>query len=225
MNTTGNLKILLTAVIFLQFGFPITTYGRPWIGVYILSHVAMVLFGTLTVRSERQPLPPVMVLAVAVLAFGAWFSLDPASRAATMGINVATGLFMLNLIVFLLRFIFEEDRASGPSLVLAAVCVYLLLGGVFKSVFVATELLQPGSFVDSILPGEPVAWQQLLYYSYVTLANLGYGDVLPVTLWARSFASLEAVIGPLFLATIVVRLVGAYAAMPWKLRDRQGGAQ
>jgi len=55
-------------------------------------------------------------------------------------------------------------------------------------------------------------WQTLVYYSYATLTTLGYGDILPATFWARSAASFEAVVGVLYTAVIVARLVGLYAA-------------
>ena len=62
------------------------------------------------------------------------------------------------------------------------------------------------------VPGEIFPWQNFVYYSYATLTTLGYGDVLPVTLWARSFASVEAIIGVLYITIIMARLVGLYAA-------------
>jgi voltage-gated potassium channel Kch len=45
------------------------------------------------------------------------------------------------------------------------------------------------------------------YFSYVTLTTLGYGDVLPTGLFARSMATLEAILGPLYLAILIARLV------------------
>ena len=50
----------------------------------------------------------------------------------------------------------------------------------------------------------------MLYYSYVTLTTLGYGDVLPLTLTARIWSAAEAVTGVLYLAVLVARLVGMY---------------
>ena len=63
------------------------------------------------------------------------------------------------------------------------------------------------AYEDSVVP-----WQVIVYYSYATLSTLGYGDVLPVTAWARSAATFEAVVGVLYTAVIVARLVGLYAA-------------
>ncbi|MCZ6631886.1 MAG: ion channel [bacterium] len=48
-------------------------------------------------------------------------------------------------------------------------------------------------------------------YSYATLTTLGYGDITPTTLWAGSFAGLEAIVGVLYIAILMARLVGLYA--------------
>lgn len=211
MNLTRNLGVLILAVLLVQFGSPITLYGRPFVAVYILMEVGMVVFGVSTVRSEGQPIAPMLGLGALVLAGGAWFLVAPGSNPATLAVNLAVGAFMLALVGYLLVFIFRREGATQLDLILAAVAVYLLLGGIFKSAFVAIELLDPGSFINAEQPGRPLAWQDLLYYSYVTLSTLGYGEIVPVTGWARSMATLEAITGPLVLATIIARLVGSYA--------------
>jgi hypothetical protein len=50
----------------------------------------------------------------------------------------------------------------------------------------------------------------LIYFSYVTLATLGYGDITPISAYARSSAILEAVAGPMYIAVLIARLVGLY---------------
>ena len=50
------------------------------------------------------------------------------------------------------------------------------------------------------------------YYSFITLTTLGYGDVTPVARWAVSLSALEAVVGQLYLAVLVARLVGIHTA-------------
>lgn len=111
MKTSWNLRVFLIAVVLVQFGFPITLYGRLWTSVYILMQVAMVVFGVLTVRSEGERVAPVFVPGVVALAFGGWFSLDPDSSARTLGVNLAVGLFMLALVLYLLRFIASRVTA------------------------------------------------------------------------------------------------------------------
>ncbi|MCA9905846.1 MAG: two pore domain potassium channel family protein, partial [Anaerolineae bacterium] len=69
------------------------------------------------------------------------------------------------------------------------------------------------AFRDSLIAEtDALPWQHIAYYSAVTLTTMGYGDVLPVTAWARSLASLEAIIGVLYLTVVVARLVGLYAS-------------
>ena len=99
----------------------------------------------------------------------------------------------------------------------AAVCGYLLLGLGWALVFSTLEHVSPGSFGDplgtgaqnhAVLAGMP----HLIYFSFTTLTTLGYGDVVPTSTLARSLSTLEAVLGQLYLALLVARLVGVRAA-------------
>jgi hypothetical protein len=73
--------------------------------------------------------------------------------------------------------------------------------------FYFLELTHEGSF--SISKGILNDLGPFLYFSFVTLASLGYGDIVPLTGPARSAAILEAVMGQLYLAITIARLVGA----------------
>ncbi|MEM7253433.1 MAG: potassium channel family protein [Pseudomonadota bacterium] len=92
------------------------------------------------------------------------------------------------------------DRLQG------ALSVYLLIGVTFSLLYELLEILVPGSI--SVPGGNPTG-AELLYYSFVTLTTLGYGDVLPATPQAQSLAILESVIGVLYVAVLVSWLVGA----------------
>ena len=71
------------------------------------------------------------------------------------------------------------------------------------------EALAPGSFGFTD-PSFEAAWNQLLYFSLVTLTTLGYGDITPVGAVARIWSALEAVTGTLYLAVLIARLVSLY---------------
>ena len=73
------------------------------------------------------------------------------------------------------------------------------------------DVLIPGSFRDGTFPDAPVQWQQIIYFSYTTLTSSGYGDILPVSWWARSLANLEMIAGVLFITIIMSRLVALYS--------------
>ena len=92
----------------------------------------------------------------------------------------------------------------------AALSAYLLAGLVFGVVYWTYERVWPGSFNTPAGQGELSQWR-LMYFSFVTLASLGYGDITPATDAARGMAVLEVVSGQMYLAVLVARLVSLYA--------------
>lgn len=98
----------------------------------------------------------------------------------------------------------REGRVDAER-ICAALCVYLLTGSALGGLFAALEATAPGSF-----RGAPTfALGDAVYFSFVTLATLGYGDIAASA--ARALAVLEAVIGQLYLAVLIARLVSLYA--------------
>jgi hypothetical protein len=89
----------------------------------------------------------------------------------------------------------------------AALDAYLLAGLTFGVACWLLEISQPGSFRGV----EPYDLSSLIYFSFVTIATLGYGDIVPVSDAARALAVLEAVGGQMYLAVLVARLVSLYA--------------
>jgi len=120
-------------------------------------------------------------------------------------------VFQLLLLHVLFRYVFGA-RSVTLVTIIAAATIYLLLGALFVPLYGLIDWFLPGSFVDGAAPGTAITWQQLIYYSYVTLTSTGYGDILPVTLWARSAATLEAISGVLYITIIMSRLVGIYSS-------------
>ena len=99
--------------------------------------------------------------------------------------------------------------------VYAALSSYMLAGVFMGVLYAAVETVWPGSMVDAsaATPGEfPV--ESGIYFSFVTLATLGYGDVLPRTPLTRGLAVVEAVAGQLYIAVTIAKLVGAAARRP-----------
>lgn len=100
-------------------------------------------------------------------------------------------------------------RVVDEEMLCAAVSAYVLLGVAWAAAYTILETLQPGSFAlsetDATHP-----WNALLYFSFVTLTTLGYGDILPVTPVARAWAMVEAAAGSIYLAILIARLVSSY---------------
>ncbi|MYK51885.1 MAG: two pore domain potassium channel family protein, partial [Gemmatimonadetes bacterium] len=83
------------------------------------------------------------------------------------------------------------------------------LSGVFWSYLYQTLLL---FYADAILFSEHVvgAFSDLIYFSFITMTTLGYGDIMPISRMAKNMAVLEAVWGQTYLAVLVARLVGLH---------------
>ena len=103
--------------------------------------------------------------------------------------------------------VMRRQRPVGDRIV-GAICVYALIGLAWAKTYEALDGIVPGSFR---FPAD-TAWAvpgllRYTYFSFVTLATLGYGDVSPVTALAGTLAWMEAVTGQLYLAITVARLV------------------
>jgi voltage-gated potassium channel Kch len=102
----------------------------------------------------------------------------------------------------------------GAERLYAAACVYLLAGLAFAMAYRVLALFDPGSVVVVTAPEQPIDFATAIYFSFVTLATLGYGDVVPVSPVARSLAIVESVGAQLFVAILIARLVGLQARAP-----------
>ena len=98
-----------------------------------------------------------------------------------------------------------DQGAVNRQSVTGAVCVYLLLGIGFTFIYAAVAALGSGTFFAQ---GTDGTTSLQLYFSYVTLATLGYGDYTPATTLGHTLAVTEALLGQLYLVTVVAVLVG-----------------
>ncbi len=92
-----------------------------------------------------------------------------------------------------------------------AVCVYLMLGLLWASIYGLINELIPGSiFTGNLIDGQ-LTTNEVIYFSYTTLTTLGYGDIISMTPVGRIMSVLEAIIGQLFIAFMVARLIGIFS--------------
>jgi voltage-gated potassium channel len=106
-----------------------------------------------------------------------------------------------------------RSREVTSEILFAAVCVYLLIGLSWASLYIFLEILKPGSFIDTAgdMTDSP---PRFLFFSYVTLTTVGYGTLAPTTDQARSVCTMEAIVGQLYLTIMVARLVGLHISKP-----------
>jgi hypothetical protein len=106
----------------------------------------------------------------------------------------------------ILRFALQAGSVDATK-VDAAICVYLLIGVIWQNFYMLVDSFIPGSFENVQLTGG-----DFLYFSYITLSTLGYGDITPLNGPAQALAYTEAIIGQLYLTILVARLVGLHIA-------------
>jgi hypothetical protein len=131
----------------------------------------------------------------------AWFD-HPALSAMSLGLWTLIGMFAA---AGALRFAMRAKSVDAEHLY-AALSAYLLAGIFFGVFYWVVEQIEPGAFT---VAGD-FSRMSALYFSFVTLATLGYGDIVPRTDVARGLAIVEGVGGQLFLAVMVARLVSLY---------------
>ncbi len=155
-------------------------------------------------------------LAVTALGLGAAARLEAEVSPALLASHGLGATFFLFVAVVLLRAILVTRKVDRHVLAGAA-CVYLLFGMAFSLLFGLVAALQDGAFTGieetGSLPHNSFAYlADFQYFSFVTLTTLGYGDITPATSVPRGLAVAEAVLGQLFLAMLVARLVGLQIA-------------
>jgi hypothetical protein len=144
-----------------------------------------------------------------------------AAPASAVGVEIETGALVVGSTLALVaaasavRFAVRA-RAISAEQIYAALSAYLLAGLFFGVLHWAIAVAWPGSFGEAGAPGPPGGFplSTAIYYSFVTLATLGYGDVVPKTEVARGLAVIEAVGGQLYIAVTIARLVGAQLQSP-----------
>ena len=128
--------------------------------------------------------------------------------------NTCRVVFMIMVALTILIDLFRSRKVSGDTLA-GAVCVYLLIAVIWGYFFLLIEVIVPGSFSFTQGHARMQLWIsqeffQFFYFSLVTITTVGYGDMTPVTTAAQTFATIEAVIGQIYLTILVARLVGMY---------------
>jgi len=134
-------------------------------------------------------------------------------------------VFMTFVTINLLQFIIRAPRVNSEVLS-AGIAVYLIFGLVWSLAYTMVAELQPNSFAFSnpVPEGAPAPTMQgvtSLYFSFITLNTVGYGDIVPVSPTARMLALLESTTGLFYMALMVARLVSLYTSEITEAREEQ----
>jgi hypothetical protein len=104
------------------------------------------------------------------------------------------------------RAVFSPGRITYHRII-GAILVYLSVALTFVALYSIVGLLVPDAFSGMSFEDNPALASKVIYFSFVTLTSTGYGDVFPVHPVARSLCNLETIVGQLYPATLLARLV------------------
>jgi hypothetical protein len=124
---------------------------------------------------------------------------------------VLSFLFDAFVIVIIFRRVFAPGQPTAET-IFGALCVYLLAGFAFTSIFGMISLLDPHAFYMDLAVNRHAIPDRfdLVYYSFATMSSVGAVGIAPVSGEARSMTAIEAIIGILYLVVLISRLVAAY---------------
>jgi hypothetical protein len=185
------------------FVFASLASDAPWTtGVLLLleaSTLAVAMWTSGLARSNSRALIA-LVMAAAVLAF----ALSTSDHKTLLGVaGILTGVLVVATVVAIAVGVIDQDEVNEQS-VTGAICIYLLFGLLFLFFYSAVAYIGSADFFAQGTDGTRAV---RLYFSYVTLATVGYGDYTPAGELGHTLAVIEALLGQLYLVTVLALLV------------------
>jgi hypothetical protein len=212
-QSQANLSFFLALLVVVAFVLPSMGFGARDIKLYSDLTFSLLLFSGIAIAwGGRRKIFLLatfvggVTLAVRCMAF---FTATPALQLWSEQWSLAA---ILVIAVVLLMQVFREGAVTH-SRIQGAIAVYLLFGVGWAHAYHIAEFLHPGSF--NTTAGSMSNVSDWIYYSFVTLTTVGYGDITPVRPIARSLSVGEALTGQLYLAVLIARLV-AMEVVSWQ---------
>ncbi len=139
-----------------------------------------------------------------VTRFG-WYS--PQGIFSLFLIQAIYAIYLGVAVLLILRDILLCQRITADT-IRGGICVYFLIGFVWALLYGIVTSFDPQAFSQPLIGGE--SYSKVIYFSFVTLTTLGYGDIIPVSPLATMLTNLEAIIGQMYPAILISILVGGY---------------
>jgi hypothetical protein len=192
-------------------------------GYYVLRviGIGVTFFSIYAVGYRRSLLVFAILLGAPAMAQHIWL-LKAANPGVLAMTNIALSFcFDVFVVCVVLRRIFARDHSNSET-IFGALCIYLLVGFGFASLFHLVAVVRPAAFYFDPHANFHTIPDRLdfIYYSFGTLTSLGAPGITPVSAHARSLTIVEAILGVLFLAVLVSRLMDAYRPGPSLFRNQ-----
>jgi hypothetical protein len=181
--------------------------ARALLGIF--SFVVLVL-AVWTLRTTPALTWVALLLGVPVAVFTILEALSP-SDGIVLASSVLHAAFYGYTTYGLLRYMFM-DRVVTRDELFATGATFTVVAWAFAYLYVAVQVVWPGSFTAATDPTAPRSWVELLFLSFTTLTSTGLSDVIPVLPQARAVSMTEMVAGVLYVVLVISRIVGLATA-------------
>jgi hypothetical protein len=212
-----NLTWLLVALILETFIIAplvsVLTRGLAAQVINSLTFSVILLLGLLTLTRHKviQIIFAVITVLILSVRFGHFVFVENWLLVCDILLSLIT---LITFVIVLLIYVYQEGPVTRHR-IRGAIAAYLIIAIAFSFSYLLIEVLIPGAFhfTDRVPRIEDMRFVMTFYYfSISTLTTLGYGDVTPVHPFARTLAMMEALIGQLYPAILIARLVTLYVA-------------
>lgn len=197
--------LLLSSYLLILFGslfFPEALYQEYIVDLFIFFNT---LAGLNLIRKQKKIFRICVVLLVVV--FGAVLLHKIGDKSLHRGIYFIYFLYFFISSLELYRQIWRAKKVS-TAIILAVFCGLIVMGLMGNIIFILIESSHQGSFAN--LSNGPAMFQDLMYFSYISLLTIGYGDIYPVTHIAKKFSVLFGLLGQFYSVVITAIVVGKY---------------
>ena len=199
--------VLLVFQLLAILGYPFLS--DTWEGRAVLGVVSMVVVGLALWAVRRTPVLNLVAFSLGLPAIV--FTVLDAAFPHNDAIGLASALlhapFYFYVSYAMIRYLFHDDHVTHDELFATGAAFTVVAWG-FTYVFLAVQIIWPGSFDTPGESSDPRGWFELLYLSFTTLTSVGLSDVGPTLAHARSVVMLEQIAGVMYVALVVARLVG-----------------
>ena len=148
-----------------------------------------------------------VLIGLPVFVLTALEALQPENETIVLASSVLHAAFYFYTSYGLIRYMFK-DRFVTPDELFATGATFTVVAWGFAYVYVATQIVWPGSFVAAVNPEADRSWMELLFLSFTTLTSTGLSDVVPVLPQSRALVMIEQVGGLMYVALAISRIVG-----------------
>jgi Ion channel len=202
---------LLIALLTLIIVGPLLSASRHGTLVLNLIGAAMLLTALYAISECKQIIVSAVILSI--LSILGTFLLQAYPSHVMVMVSHATMIALLALFAFaILNYVVRSGRVTSDK-IFAAICAYLLIGYAWAFAYALLDEFSPGAFSSptEVARNDYIGRViRMRYFSYITLATVGYGDIVPRTTGARTMALLEAILGQFYLVALMGRLVGLH---------------